>query len=845
MASRLFPGYVFVVLAAILLTSGLAQQQHAVPRHRRGVDDNNNNNNPLPSYSPARPPAVPLAVRSPYLSAWSKTAGGATLNSANAIFWQGDAIGWEGIVTVDGISYEYLGSGAQCPPTPAELQSAKPQTVSYDSQYSNFTFTAGPVTIEASFFSPVTPEDICRSSIPLSYLTTSVKSNDCEGHSVQFYSDINAAWATPDRDIPLVWDLKADGQDHRMHPPAAGAGARDATDPASTIFTWVYGLEDAYMLGEDAEFPQWGNITYSTSSAGSRLFSFESGVAADVRARFVKQRVLNDSVDRGYRGWGVREPVFAFAHDAGSVTSAQVRYTIGSIQTPVVRYLSAAGSSPLSPWWEKCYGDMYSMISFHWHDFGAVSQLGATFEARLRADVGAYYRESENSTSHAWMNGSSPPPASSVGLNVSGDYADGAGRHGQEYKFDPDNAYGFLAMDNSSGVAIPDIDEAEAYYSIVALSARQVMGAYVYAMPPSGAAGCGEGPRDSDDAAPLMFQKEISSDGNINTVDVLFPATPFFLWANPEMLKYTLEPMFQNTESGFYPNGYAMHDLGAHYPNATGHTDGIDEFMPVEESGNMLLMSYAYYKFSGDAAWLGAHYATLKRWAEFLVGSSLTPASQLSTDDFAGRLANQTNLALKGIIALQAMGAAAEAVGQAGDAAGFSGAAGDYYRRWEALAVDPSGRHTLLSYQWRSSWGLLYNSYMDRLLGLGAVRPGLYRMQSDWYARQSQVFGVPLDSRHLYTKSDWEMWTAATCAPGARRLFVNALAHWLNSTPTEFPLTDLYDTVAGGGYPPGLVFKARPVVGGHFALLALHRASAGLLGDSNRSVLGPGVALRT
>lgn len=836
MASSSFPSLLFLVIAVAVFSSVLAQQQqHVFPRDPPAVDDNNN---PLPIYSPARPPAVPLAVRSPYLSAWSQTAGGGTLNSGNAIFWQGDPIGWEGIVAVDGISYQYLGSGSLCPPTPAKLQPAKPQTVSYDSQYSNFTFIAGPVTIEASFFSPVTPKDICRSSIPLSYLTTSVKSNDCEEHSVQFYSDINAAWITPDRNIPVTWDLKVDGQDYL--PPGSIAATRGGPASVSTIFTWVYGLESPYKFGEDLEFPQWGNITYSTSSEGFRLFSFESGFAPDVRAQFVNQRVLSNSIDRDYRGWGPHEPVFAFAHDVGNVTSAQVRYTIGSIQTPVVRYLSVAGSSALSPWWEKCYGDMYSMIDFHWNDFDAVSQLGATFEAQLREDVSAYYKESENSTSHARTNGNTTSTSSTLS-NVSGEYTHGVDRYGQQYRFDPNNAYGFLAMDNSSGIAIPDVDEAEAYYTIVALSARQVMGAYVYAVPPTGAASCSECSQDSDSDVPLMFQKEISSDGNVNTVDVLFPATPFFLWANPEMLKYTLEPIYQNTEGGFYPNGYSMHDLGVHYPNGTGHTDGLDEFMPVEESGNMVLMSYAYYKFTGDVAWLNAHYPTLKQWAEFLASFSLIPAFQLSTDDFAGKLANQTNLAIKGILALQAMGAIAEVVGQPADAANFSATASDYYAQWEKLAIDPEEQHTLLSYQWRSSWGLLYNTYMDRLLGLDFIKPELYRMQSDWYARQSQIYGVPLDSRQLYTKSDWEMWTAATCTPETRRLFVNALAYWINSTSTEFPLADLYDTTGTGGYPADLVFRARPVVGGHFSLLALYRA--GLLdgrgGVSNSSVYGP------
>lgn len=815
MACRFLPRCIIFVFVLAILNCSVAQQHARSRQRRQSVDPNNN---PLPSYSPAKPPAVPLAVRSPYLSAWSKTAGGATLNSADAVFWTGTPIGWEGIVSVDGISYSYLGTGSECPPTPAKLQAAKPKTVSYDSQYSNFTFLAGPVTIDASFFSPVTPDDICRSSIPLSYLTVSVESTDCEEHSVQFYSDINGAWITPDSNLPIRWGLKTNGQDYV--PPAPEVSTRDATDaPATTgLSSWVYQLEKSYTFGENEEYPTWGNITYTTSSDGSGILSFQSGFAAEVRAQFVNQHSLSNTIDPDYRGWGPLEPVFAFAHDFDNVTSAQVRYTVGSVQTPGVRYLNPGGSSALAPWWEKCYGDMHSMIHFHWNDFDAVSQLGATFEAQLRADIDAYYVDSDNASMHTWTNGNST--TASTHPNSDG-YSCGVDRYGQRYKFDPDSAYGFLATDNSSGIAIPDINESDAYYSILALSARQVMGAYVYAVPPPGTA---------SDEVPLMFQKEISSDGNVNTVDVLYPATPFFLWANPEMLKYTLEPMYQNTESGFYPDSYSMHDLGTHYPNATGHTDGVDEYMPVEESGNMLLMSYAYYKFTGDAGWLSAHYPTMKQWAEFLAQFSLIPEFQLSTDDFAGPKENQTNLALKGILGLQAMAEIAQVAGHPEDAANFSATASDYYATWESLAIDPAAKHTLLAYQWRSSWGLLYNTYMDRLLDLGVVSDEVYAMQSDWYASQSQVYGVPLDSRHTYTKSDWELWAAATCTPETRRLIVNAVAFWINQTSTDLPFTDLYDTVGSGGYPSfDLRFRARPVVGGHFSLLAMYRA--GLLDE--------------
>ena len=156
----------------------------------------------------------------------------------------------------------------------------------------------------------------------------------------------------------------------------------------------------------------------------------------------------------------------------------------------------------------------------------------------------------------------------------------------------------------------------------------------------------------------------------------------------------------------------------------------------------------------------------------------------------------------------------------------YSSTASNLYNQWESLAIDPSEKHTILSYQWRSSYGLLYNIYPDVLLDLNLIPSSLFDMQSNYYPTVSQVFGVPLDSRHSYTKSDWEMWTAATCSPETRRLFVNALGYWLNDTTTSMPFTDLYDTTDMGGYPVSpspVTFIARPVVGGHFSLLALER----------------------
>ncbi|KAI4200341.1 MAG: hypothetical protein LQ350_003989 [Teloschistes chrysophthalmus] len=741
--------------------------------------------------------------------------------------WPGTPLGWEGIVTVDGISYEYLGMGSTTLPKLPNLQPAVPLTVSYDSQYSNFTFAAGPVEVTASFLSSVLPTDLCRTSIPLSYLTTSARSTDNKDHSIQFYSDVNAAWSAFESNVTIQWDLYEGSN--------AVTGGGNATEGGpSSIYSWfvirphklsksltvnrfVY-LQKAYEFAEETEVALWGNFTYSSSPMSAQNFSFESGFSGDLRYRYVMQHSLQDAVDMDYRPFAMREPVFAYAHDFGSVSSASVRYTIGSVQQPIVRYLTGQGVVPLQPWWSKCYGDIYQMINFHFNDFNQTQILASQFENQLKTDVDAYYGANMAMVYSNSTPGIPPPYAnSSQGYN-------GTDQFGEQYIFDPGNGYGFLDAQNFTGIAIPDVEEAQAYYSIVALSTRQIMGAYTFAIPPS-SSGCSN--TTSNATEPLMFQKEISSDGNVNTVDVMYPAMPFFLYANPALLRYNLEPLYQNQEGGFYPNEYSMHDLGSHYPNATGHVEGDDEYMPVEESGNMILMSYAYYKFTSDAAYLQAHYPKLQQYASYLIRFSLTPGLQLSTDDFAGQLVNQTNLAIKGIVGLAAMGEIASIANDEQSAANYSATAQSFYTQWEQFAIDPSGTHTLLSYQWRSSYSLLYNTYPSLLLNLSIIPDSLFEMQSAFYPSVSQVFGVPLDSRHSYTKSDESMWTAATCSPETRRLFVNGLGYWLNETSTDRAFSDLFETIDTGSYPasPGpIYFIARPVAGGHFSLLALDKS---------------------
>jgi hypothetical protein len=320
-----------------------------------------------------------------------------------------------------------------------------------------------------------------------------------------------------------------------------------------------------------------------------------------------------------------------------------------------------------------------------------------------------------------------------------------------------------------------------------------------------------------------MFLKEISSNGNTQTIDVIFPATPIFYYLNPDLIKLLLDPHFENQESGHYPNKYAIHDLGTHYPNATGHEDGGDEAMPLEECGNNLIMMLAYAQRSGNVDYLKDHYPLLKQWVEYLVLESVYPAEQLSTDDFAGHLANQTNLGLKGIIGIEAMAGIARLTGNDEDAANFTAISHDYIKQWQILAHQGNfdfPPHTILTFNDPATHGLLYNLYADRLLNTSLVPQEIYDEQSAFYPTIRQPFGVPLDTRAAWTKSDWQMFCAAIASTETRDMFIKDLVNWVNTTPTSLPFTDLFQTDTGK-IPEGIQFKARPVVGGMFSLLAL------------------------
>ncbi|KAK6438483.1 hypothetical protein LTR95_005319 [Oleoguttula sp. CCFEE 5521] len=237
-------------------------------------------------------------------------------------------------------------------------------------------------------------------------------------------------------------------------------------------------------------------------------------------------------------------------------------------------------------------------------------------------------------------------------------------------------------------------------------------------------------------------------------------------------------------------------------------------------------MTLAYAQRANDNAYLAQHYDILRQWNDYLVDEALYTQNQISTDDFAGSLANQTNLALKGIIGIEAMAQIANRTGHAEDGANFTAIAHSFIIQWQALGInyDAAPPHTTLSYGQNDTYGLLYNLYSDAELGLQLLPQSVYDMQSNLYPTKFNQYGVvgPLDTRHTYTKNDWELFCAAIAAQDTDTEFISTVAKWLGVTSTNFAFTDLYDTVTGNY--PGITFIARPVVGGLYSLLALKSA---------------------
>lgn len=315
------------------------------------------------------------------------------------------------------------------------------------------------------------------------------------------------------------------------------------------------------------------------------------------------------------------------------------------------------------------------------------------------------------------------------------------------------------------------------------------------------------------DGTPLYFSKEISSNGCIATVDITYPSAPLFIALSPRLMRAMLEPILQYSSLARWRFPFAPHDIGQ-YPLANGQRYGDGEKsedgqMPIEESGNMLILAAALAKAEGSAALAERYWPVLTKWAAYLREKGMDPENQLSTDDFAGYLAHNANLSIKAIVALGAYAQLAGALKQPAVEKDYIDAARSMAVRWCEMARD--GDHYRLAFDRPGTWSQKYNLVWDRALGLNLFPKEVAATEMAFYRRAQNKYGLPLDSRETYAKVDWLVWTATLT--GDRSDFdalIDPLFNLLNETPSRVPMTDFYYTTDGRHRK----YRARPVVGG-------------------------------
>ncbi|KAI9446258.1 hypothetical protein H4582DRAFT_1804781 [Lactarius indigo] len=214
----------------------------------------------------------------------------------------------------------------------------------------------------------------------------------------------------------------------------------------------------------------------------------------------------------------------------------------------------------------------------------------------------------------------------------------------------------------------------------------------------------------------MAFNTGRPNTNRVNPVEMLYSAFPAFMYIDPDLGGLLLEPLFRLQVPPKYTNQYAAQDLGTSYPNVvvsnSPHNQG------VEDSGNMLIMTCAHARASGDINLIKRHYDLLTSWANYLSNSTLFMGDQYSADGLS--VDNQTNLAIKGIIAIKAMSQMSSFINNAADFDKYSNTSLRLYAQWKSLAL-AGDKHLLGTYGDMSSWTLGYNLFADLWLNTGIV----------------------------------------------------------------------------------------------------------------------------
>lgn len=327
-----------------------------------------------------------------------------------------------------------------------------------------------------------------------------------------------------------------------------------------------------------------------------------------------------------------------------------------------------------------------------------------------------------------------------------------------------------------------------------------------------------------------VYMKEISTDGDVSTIDVIYPSSPVFLLLAPTTLRDILLPVLdyaQNNTNILYNLPWAPHHLG--FWPVCDILPAQQEQMPMEESANLLVMIASILSRTNNSlTWLEPYAGLLDTWGQYLAQSLPDPGNQLCTDDFEGPSPHNTNLALKGIVGLGAYTQILVARGEYDLAQYYSEQMFDFAQYWLVHATDTNlasnvsstttTAQTRLQYDLPHTWSLKYNLLYQYILNMKIFPASLMDNEVAFYKTKFNTYGLPLDNRGSLTKTDWASWIAAMSSDAEFSTSVyDFIFNWATTSPDRLPFGDCPDTLTNKDAFSNGAFRARAVQGGIFA----------------------------
>ncbi|KAI0030848.1 hypothetical protein K488DRAFT_53350 [Vararia minispora EC-137] len=619
------------------------------------------------------PGAVPLAVRSTYLNAYSLHQTPSRFPSA----WpnvNSDPVRvagrWSGLLKIDGTlpAYSWLGDVVL-----PNITASNVSAITLTPTKTVVSMVAGPLNFNVTFLSPIEPGDFIRQSIPFSYMTFECSSNDGNAHEVQIFTDVSGEWLSGDRTSIMTWSTTVDNATSSIYHSAE--------------------LKDPMEYTERQGQAQWGTLYYATQNGNG--VTYRTNSADNNRNQFLTTGKLDKTQDTNFRAIADNFATLAFSYDLGRIRGTQepVVFAVGFTRNNAIKYTDLSlNNQDRSLFYAVNFTDAASLINFVLNDY--------------------------NDTLIRNMN-----------------------------------------LDNRLLKAATAAAAGSTYSDLISLTTRQLFGSTELTI------GLGNnGKLNRSDTMMFMRNTNSANPGRIQPVEVLYAAWPLFMTIDPTLGPALLEPLFRFQRPSSYTLRFAAPDLGTAYPNATAANNAHKQ--GIEQSANMIIMSYSHALISGDGTVVARYYDLLKTWTDYLVDNALYPTNQLSADQLD--IANQTNLAIKGIIAIAAMSKISSAVNEQADAQQFNNNATSMYTQWKSMALGQNNK-MLIAYGRTGTWTLGYSLFADKWLGLNLVDSFVSVLTNQFQSFVADstnsavtAYGLPTDSSDTSkVVASWNMHTAA------------------------------------------------------------------------------------